>query len=125
MEYFSLEDLQTYLFILNGDIKDITYEIDDVICIQNECSSNKLYYELQKQYETLCDDKDTLRAEKRYVKTLIKNTIKHNKKQVKLRAKRMRKRIDEYYASQSESDISRQTSGISRQSSFIRKQDSI
>ena len=125
MEYFSLEDLQTYLFILNGDIKDITYEIDDVICIQNECSSNKLYYELQQQYETLCDDKDTLRAEKRYVKTLIKNTIKHNKKQVKLRAKRMRKRIDEYYASQSESDISRQTSGISRQSSFIRKQDSI
>ena len=125
MEYFSLEDLQTYLFILNGDIKDITYEIDDVICIQNECSSNKLYKELQKQYETLCDDKDTLRAEKRYVKTLIKNTIKHNKKQIKLRATRMRKRIDEYYASQSESDISRQTSGISRQSSFIRKQDSI
>ena len=125
MEYFSLEDLQTYLFILNGDIKDITYEIDDVICIQNECSSNKLYNELQKQYETLCDDKDNLRAEKRYVKTLIKNTIKHNKKQIKLRAKRMRKRIDEYYASQSESDISRQTSGISRQSSFIRKQDSI
>ena len=125
MEYFSLEDLQTYLFILNSDINDVTYEIDDIICIQNECCSDKLYNELQKQYETLCDDKDNLRAEKRYVKILIKDTIKHNKKQIKLRAKRMRKRIDEYYISQTESDISRQTSGISRQSSAIRRQDSI
>ena len=125
MDTFSLEDLKTYRLILDNDIQNLEYDLDDIICIQEECISEKLFKELQKQHDTLIEDMSGLKGERRYIKRLIKNMIEHKKNIMKCKSKHMRRRIDEYYISQSESDISRQSSSISRQSSSIRKSNSI